>query len=138
VLKTAGGEFITLDRQRRKRIPNLRGLIIFADDLYKIPAPRRLVLRWDLSSIRLSQQAELPPIKPIYGFAARLWWKYSNRFVANKLPYLVKAVAYAIVEEICDEAEEVATFTKHTVDSLTDAFIRTVRRDAKLDDVVLS
>ena len=125
VLKTAGGGFIALDRQGKKRIPNLRGLIIFADDLYKIPTPHRLVLRWDLSSIRLLQQAELPPIKPIYGFAARLWRKYRDRFsTIDKLPYLVDATAKAIAQEIRDEAEEVAVFTENAVAELIDSFVR--------------
>ena len=159
VLETAGGDFIVLDKQGKKRIPNLRGLIIFADDLYKIPTQRRLVLRWDPQAPRLdtlsmclrqllrisasTAPAPLgetpPPIKPIYGFAARLWRKYRNRFsTINMLPHLVEVVATAVAQEIHDEAEEVATFTERTVDSLTDAFIRAVRQDTKLDDVVLS
>ena len=71
VLKSFGGGFIELDRQGKKRIPNLRGLIIFADDLYNIPVQRMLVLRWDSSPTR-QPQARPPLIKPIYGFAARL------------------------------------------------------------------
>jgi hypothetical protein len=133
VLESFGGGFIELDRQGKKRIPNLRGLIIFADDLHNIPAPRRLVLRWDLSSIRQPQTAP-PPIEPIYGFAARLWKKYRDLFTANKLPYLVAAVGKAVAREISDEAEEVATFTERTIDKLTNAFMRV----AKLDDAFLS
>jgi len=133
VLKSFGGGFIELDRQGKKRIPNLRGLTIFADDLYNIPVQRRLVLRWDPSPTR-QPQARPPLIKPIYGFAARLWRKYRDRFTANKLPYLVASVARAIVQEIRDEAEEVATFTERTVDRLTDVFVRV----AKLDDAFLS
>jgi hypothetical protein len=118
VLETAGGEYIILDRRGEKRIPNLRGLIIFADDLYDIPA-RSLVLRWNLTSTR-SPPAELPPIKPIYGFAARLWKKYRNNFAGvNWLPHLVEAVAGVVAQEIRGEAEEVATFTEHVATSLT-------------------
>jgi len=115
VLESAGGKYITLDRRGEKRIPNLRGLIIFADDLHNIPAPRRLVLRWDLAHTHMSP-AKLPPIKPIYGFAARLWRKHRDRLTANKLPYLVEAVARTIAQEIRDEAEEVATFTERAID----------------------
>jgi hypothetical protein len=123
VLKSAGGGFITLDRQGKKRIPNLRGLIIFADDLHDTPAPRRLVLRWD-PSLTYELHAKPLSIKPIYGFAVRLWRKYRDRFATiNKLPYLVASVAKAIAQEIRDEAEEVATFTECVVDKLTDAFI---------------
>jgi hypothetical protein len=112
VLETAGGEYIMLDMRGEKRIPNLRGLIIFADDLYDIPA-RSLVLRWNLTPTR-QPQAKLPPIKPIYGFAAKLWKKYRSNFAGvSWLPHLVEAVARAIAQEIRDEAEEVATFTEH-------------------------
>jgi hypothetical protein len=123
VLETAGGEFLMLNRRGERRIPNLRGLIIFADDLYDIPVQRRLVLRWDLSQIH-EPQSTLPPVEPIYGFAARLWRKYRSYFTADTLPRLVTSVARAIAEEIRDEAEEVATFTEHTVAKLTDAFFR--------------
>jgi len=114
VLESAGGEYVVLDRRGEKRIPNLRGIIIFADDVYDIPA-RRLVLRWELTQTR-PLPAKLPPIKPIYGFAARLWRKHRGRLAANKLPYLVKAVAKAVAQEIRDEAEEVATFTEYAID----------------------
>jgi hypothetical protein len=123
VLKTAGGGFITLDRQGRKRIPNLRGLIIFADDLYDIPVQRKLALRWDPPQTH-EPKVKLPPVEPIYGFAARLWRKYRSYFTANKLPHLVASVARAIAEEIRDEAEEVATFTERTTAKLTGAFLR--------------
>jgi len=118
VLETAGGEYITLDRRGEKRIPNLRGLIIFAGDVYDIPA-RRLVLRWGRPQTR-PPPAKLPPIKPIYGFAARLWKKYHSRFAdVNWLPHLVDAVAKATAQEIRSEAEEVATFTEHVASSIT-------------------
>jgi len=67
VLETAGGEIIALDRRGEKRIPNLRGLIIFADSPYDIPAQRRLVLPWDPSQTR-HPQVKLPPVRPIYVF----------------------------------------------------------------------
>jgi hypothetical protein len=124
VLETAGGGFVELDRQGKKRIPNLRGLIIFADDLHSIPTPRKLVLRWDPPSMR-QPQTKPPLIKPIYGFAARLWKKYRGRFsTINKLPYLVDATAKAIAQEIRDEAEEVAVFTENAIAELTDSFVR--------------
>jgi len=113
VLESAGGEYVVLDRRGEKRIPNLRGLIIFADDVHNIPA-RKLVLRWEPTQTRPSP-AKLP-LKPIYGFAARLWRKHRGRLAANKLPYLVKAVAKAVAQEIRDEAEEVATFTEYAID----------------------
>ena len=118
VLETADGEYIMLDRRGKKRIPNLRGLIIFADDVYDIPA-RSLVLRWERTQTR-PPPAKLPPIKPIYGFAARLWKKYHSRFAdVNWFPHLVDAVAKATAQEIRNEAEEVATFTEHVASSIT-------------------
>jgi hypothetical protein len=119
VLETAGGGFLELGRRGEKRVPNLRGLIIFADGLHNIPTPRRLVLRWDPPLMR-QPQTKPPLIKPIYGFAARLWKKYRNRFsTINKLPYLVDTTAKAIAQEIRDEAEEVAMFTERTVAAVT-------------------
>jgi hypothetical protein len=124
VLETVGGGFLELGRRGEKRVPNLRGLIIFADGLHDIPTPRRLVLRWDPPSMR-QLQTKPPLIKPIYGFAARLWKKYRDRFsTINNLPHLVGTTARTIAQEIRDEAEEVAMFTEHTVAELTDAFLR--------------
>ena len=118
VLESAGGGFVALDRRGEKQVPNLRGIIIFADDLYDIPAPRRLTLRWDLPTTRQTQ-IKPPPIKPIYGFAARLWRKHRDRFTASTLPYLVASVAEATAQEISGEAEEVAEFTRR-IAKLTD------------------
>ena len=118
VLESAGGGFVALDRRGEKQVPNLRGIIIFADDLYDIPAPRRLTLRWDLPTTRQTQ-IKPPPIKPIYGFAARLWRKHRDRFTASALPYLVASVAEATAQEISGEAEEVAEFTRR-IAKLTD------------------
>jgi len=66
-------------------------------------------------------QIKLPPIKPIYGFAARLWRKHRNRFTASALPYLIASVAEAVAQEISGEAEEVAEFTRR-IAKLTDLF----------------
>jgi hypothetical protein len=124
LFESVDGGTVELGGRRKKVIPNLRSLFVFADELYDIPAPRRLVLRWERPQIRPPPPAGLPPIKPIYGFAARLWKKYRSRFTADKLPYLVGATANAVAQEIRDEAEEVVTFTENTTAELIDTFVR--------------
>jgi hypothetical protein len=124
LLESACGGFVELSG--RRKVPNLRSLFVFADELYDIPA-RSLVMQWEHSQIRPPPPTGLPPVKPVYGFAARLWKKYRKHLAGpNKLPYLVKVAAKAIAQEIRNEAEEVATFTESTVAELVNAFARRV------------
>jgi hypothetical protein len=124
LLESASGGTVEVDRRRKEVIPNLRSLFVFAETLHGDAAARSLVLRWEPSQIRPPPLAGLPPVKPIYGFAARLWKKYRGRLATiNKLPYLVGATAEAIAREIRGEAEEVATFTENATAEVINAFV---------------
>ena len=100
--------------RRKVEVPNLRSLFVFTmDALSRVHAERGIMLRWEPRQIRTPPPAGLPRVKPIYGFAARLWKKYRNRLAGpNKLLYLVDVAAEVIAQEIRNEAEEVATFTE--------------------------
>ncbi len=124
LLKSAAGGVVELGGRKKELIPNLRSLFVFADALHG-DASRYLVLRWERSQIRPPPPTGLPPVKPIYGFAARLWKKHRDRLAGpNKLLYLVDVAAKAIAQEIRDEAEEVATFTEHAVAETKNVFAR--------------
>lgn len=123
LLESAAGGAVELGGRRKELIPNLRSLFVFADAPYS-GAARSLAMRWEPWQVRPPPPAGLPPVKPIYGFAARLWKKYHSRLAGpNKLPYLVKVAAEAIAQEIRGEAEEVATFTENAIAELVNTFL---------------
>lgn len=125
LLKSAADGFLVLPGRRgtSTRIPNLRGLIIFTDAT--AAAEYCIDLKWDPAQIRPPPPTGLPAVKPIYGFAARLWRKYRGRFDDSRdLFEIIRITAEAIAQESRGKAEEVAAFTEHAVeDALKAAFI---------------
>jgi len=119
LLESAAEGFLVLPGRRgtSTRIPNLRGLLIFTD----ATAVKHCVeLKWDPAQIRPPPPTGMPAVKPIYGFAARLWRKYRDRFASSRdLFKIIRVTAEAIAQESRGEAaDEVAVFTEQAVNEV--------------------
>jgi hypothetical protein len=110
------------------RFRNLRGVVLFTNVSFReflskalkeasdyALARRFLVLAWDSEPIRPEAFKSLPEVKPILGYAARLWRKYREELMqAADLLELVERLADAMEREHPDDPEvkEVAEYTK--------------------------
>ena len=109
------------------RFRNLRGVVLFTNVPFReflnkalreasdyALARRFLVLAWDSEPIR-PEALSLPEVKPILGYAARLWRKYREGLMqAADLLELVERLADAMEREHPDDPEvkEVAEYTR--------------------------
>lgn len=79
-----------------KSFMNLRGMLVFTNvpftsflkDVMNVASDYALLRRfveipWDNESIDPVAFKDLPELKPIYGFASRLWGKYRNELVKS-------------------------------------------------------
>jgi len=110
------------------RFRNLRGVVLFTNVPFReflnkalreasdyALARRFLVLAWDSEPIRPEAFRPLPEVKPILGYAARLWRKYREELMqAADLLELVEGLADAMEREHPDDPEvkEVAEYTR--------------------------
>ena len=110
------------------RFRNLRGIVLFTNVPFReflskalreasdyALARRFLVLAWDSEQIRPEAFRSLPEVKPILGYAARLWQKYREELSQSAdLLELVERLADAMEREHPDDPEvrEVAEYTR--------------------------
>jgi tetratricopeptide (TPR) repeat protein len=113
------------------RFRNLRGIVLFTNVPFReflskalreasdyALARRFLVLAWDSEQIRPEAFRSLPEMRPILGYAARLWQKYGEELAqATDLLELVERLADAVEREHPDDPEvrEVAEFTRRAL-----------------------
>jgi len=110
------------------RFRNLRGIVLFTNVPFReflskalreasdyALARRFLVLAWGSEQIRPEAFRSLPEVKPILGYAARLWQKYGEELMqAADLLELVERLADAMEREHPDDPEvgEAAEYTR--------------------------
>ncbi len=93
--------------RRYEKVKNLRGTLVFAAVPPKDIDCNCIELKWDATTA----QTPPPVVKPIYGFAARLWRRYGGELAeSNSLFELVKKLTTAMAQEH-PEAEEIVNFT---------------------------
>ena len=123
---------------------NLRGMIVFTNTPLKhfiqiaqveasdFAIERRIIeLVWDRVMINPSGR---PDIKPIYGFATRLWLKYKDEFKrANDLLELIEMIVKAIKSEYPNDPA-VAEIAKFTVDIISELRGRKKIEEARMQD----
>jgi len=113
------------------RFRNLRGIVLFTNVPFReflskalreasdyALARRFLVLAWGTEQIRPDAFRSLPEVKPILGYAARLWQKYREELAqAADLLELVERLADAMEREHPDDPEvrEVAEYTRRAL-----------------------
>jgi hypothetical protein len=107
---------------------NLRGVIVFTNVPFSTfireasaessdyALLRRFIeLAWDFESIAPTAFKDVPQLRPLYGFAARLWQKYKDELMqAADLLELIERLADAAAREH-PEAAEIAEYTKQIV-----------------------
>jgi hypothetical protein len=127
---------------------NSRGIIVFTntplkhfvqiaqEEMSDFAIERKIIeLVWDRVTINPSGR---PSIKPIYGFATRLWLKYKDEFKkANDLLELIELIAKAIKSEYPNDPT-VAEIAKFTVDIISELRRKKRIEEARIqDDVVI-
>jgi len=126
-----------------KSFRNLRGMIVFTNvpfvsflrDVMNVASDYALLRRfveipWDSEPINPAAFKDLPELRPIYGFAARLWQRYKDELIkAADLLELTEKLAIAIGREYMDDAR-VDEVVKYTLDIIKE--LREVKRNEKL------
>lgn len=93
--------------RRYEKVKNLRGTLVFAAVPPEDVDCNCIELKWDVAPA----QTPPPVVKPIYGFAARLWRRYSGELTkSNSLFELIEKLTAAVAQEH-PEAEEIVNFT---------------------------
>lgn len=118
------------------KFKNLRGIIVFTNvpfdtflnDVMEEASDyaiirRFIVIQWDPEPINKKAFRDLPEIKPIYGFAIKLWHEYKDILIkTSDLLDLIDKLAVAIAREIVKEnqalADDVYNFTMETLKAL--------------------
>ena len=113
------------------KFKNLRGIIVFTNvafatfikeaavDSSDYALLRRFIeLAWDFEPIRPEAFRDVPQLKPLYGFAVRLWTKYREDLLqAADLPDLMVRIADAAARED-GAAAELAEYTRRVVEEV--------------------
>jgi hypothetical protein len=135
------------------KFKNLRGMIVFTNvsfvsflrDVLSEASDYAIIRRfievsWDTEPINPAAFKDLPELKPIYGFIARLWMKYKDELVKSAdLLELIEKLAVAIGREYMDDAKvsEVVQYTLGIIKELREA-----KRNEKLaltdDDTLIT
>jgi len=113
------------------KFKNLRGIVVFTNvpfsafireaavDSSDYALIRRFIeLAWDHESIKPEAFSNIPEVKPIYGYAARLWRKYREELLqASDLLDLIERLADVMVKEHPGDAviAEIVEYTKQIV-----------------------
>jgi hypothetical protein len=113
------------------KFKNLRGIILFtnvkfqdfldnvAEEASDYALIRRfLVLTWNFEDVKPEAHSQRPDIKPVYGYAARLWRKYRGELLqAHDLLSLIEKLAGVMEKEHPDDPEvkELAEYTRQVV-----------------------
>jgi|GEM_PF-1323386 len=125
------------------RFRNLRGMVVFTNvpfvsflrdiisEASDYAITRRFVeIAWDTEPINPAAFKDLPELKPIYGFAVRLWRKYRDELVkAADLLELIEKLAVAIGREYLGDPKvgEVVEYTLGIIKEL-----REMKRNERL------
>jgi hypothetical protein len=157
VLSAAVGEGITGIHAARyghgigAKFKNLRGIILFTnvkfqdflDNVAKEASDyavmrRFLVLTWNFEDVRPEAHSQHPDIKPVYGYAARLWRKYRGELLqAHDLLSLIEKLADVMMKEHPDDPEvkEMAEYTRQVVAEIREE--KRVEKASLRDDATL-
>ncbi len=157
VLSAAVGEAITGIHAARyghgigAKFKNLRGIILFTnvkfqdflDNVAKEASDyaimrRFLVLTWNFEDVKPEAHSQRPDIKPVYGYAARLWRKHRNELLqAHDLLSLIEKLADTMEKEHPDDPEvkEMARYTKQVVAEIREE--KRVEKASLRDDATL-
>jgi len=127
------------------RFRNLRGVVVFTNvpfatflreaaiEAADYALLRRFVeLAWDFEPINADAFSQLPEVKPVYGYAARLWRKYRDRLAqAHDLLALIEALAGVMELEHPNDPEvrEMAEFARQA--------IREIREEKRVERIML-
>jgi len=119
------------------RFLNLRGMVAFTNvpfvkflrevmnEASDYAIIRRFIeINWDAEPINLAAFKDLPELKPIYGFATRLWQKYKDELIKSAdLLELIEKLAIAMGREYLGDAKvsEMVQFTLDIVKELREA-----------------
>jgi len=119
------------------KFKNLRGLVVFTNvkfveflrdvmhEASDYAVIRRFIeVSWDNEQINLAAFKDPPELKPIYGFAVRLWRKYKDELVkAADLLELIEKLAMAIGREYLGDPKvsEVVEYTLEIIKELREA-----------------
>jgi hypothetical protein len=130
---------------------NLRGIILFTnvkfqdflDNVVEETSDyalmrRFLVLTWNFEEIKPEGHGQRPDIKPVYGYAARLWRKYRDELLqAHDLLTLIEKLAGAMEREHPDDAEvkKLAEYTRQVVAEIREE--KRIERASLRDDATL-
>jgi hypothetical protein len=128
------------------KFKNLRGMIVFTNVLFDTflnevmeeasdyaIVRRFIVIQWDPEPINKRAFSDLPQVRPVYGFVARLWREYRDVLIeASDLIDLIDKLTVAIAREIAREnealADEVYDFTMEVL-----SVIRQLSEEKKAD-----
>jgi hypothetical protein len=130
------------------KFKNLRGVIVFtnvpfstfvraaASESSDYALLRRFIeLAWDFEPIRPEAFKNAPEVKPVYGYALRLWRKYGSELMqSSDLLDLIERLADVMVKEHAGDAAvaEVAEYTKQVVAELRE--LKTLERQSLRDE----
>jgi len=119
------------------KFKNLRGLVVFTNvpfvsflrDVMHEASDYALIRRfieisWDTEPINLAAFKDLPELKPIYGFAVRLWRKYRDELIKSAdLLELIEKLAIAIGREYLGDPKvgEMVEYTLNIIKELREA-----------------
>jgi len=125
------------------KFKNLRGLVVFTNvsfvsflrDIVSEASDYAIIRRfieisWDTEPINPAAFKDLPEIKPIYGFATRLWQKYKDELVKSAdLLELIEKLAIAIGREYLGDpkVDEMVRYTQDIIKEL-----REMKRNERL------
>jgi hypothetical protein len=125
------------------RFKNLRGMVVFTNvpfvsflrdvlsEASDYAIMRRFIeIPWDSEAINPAAFKDIPELKPIYGFASRLWQKYGNELAKSAdLLELIEKLAIAIGREYMGDTkvDEIVQYTLSIVREL-----RETKRNEKL------
>jgi len=133
------------------KFKNLRGIILFTnvkfqdflDNVAREASDyalmrRFLVLTWNFEDVRPEAHSQRPDVKPVYGYAARLWRKHRDELLqAHDLLSLIERLADAMEKEHPDDPEvkEMAGYTRQVVAEIREE--KRVEKASLRDDATL-
>jgi hypothetical protein len=125
------------------KFKNLRGMVVFTNvpfvsflrDIVSEASDYAIIRRfmeisWDTEPINPAAFKDLPELKPIYGFAVRLWQKYKDELVKSAdLLELIEKLAIAIGREYMGDPK-VSEMVEYTLDIIKE--LREAKRNERL------
>jgi len=134
------------------KFKNLRGVVVFtnvpfstfireaASESSDYALIRRFIeLAWDFEPIKPGAFESIPEVKPVYGYAARLWSKYGNELIQSAdLLELIEKIADVVVREHPGDAvvAEMADYIRQIVSEIREEK-RSERLSLRDDDAIV-